>query len=351
MKVKMNTYLNTTLRNIAWFKKTNENGELDVKPPFQRNPVWVTRQKGYLIDTILNGFPIPEIYMQETIDGSGNSKYIIVDGQQRIRAILEFIEGKYSMDEKDSPNFSDMSFDDLSAEQKQEIFQYNFVVRILPPIPDVELREIFQRLNKNVVALNKQELRQATYWGPFIKTMNQLSNKDAWTKIDVFTANDIRRMIDVEYISELSIAVLHGLQNKKDNLDKFYQIYEEEFESKDSLINCFDVVLGETLKILPDISKSRWGKKSDFYSLFVVFSEHADSFPLTKEKREQANVKLLSFSNDIDLYVKTNKEQSEEDHEFPNSVKTYTKGIRATTDLGSRKNRAQGINMILNDLW
>lgn len=347
----MNSYLNTTLRNAAWFKKTNENGELDVKPPFQRNPVWVTRQKAYLIDTILKGFPIPEIYMQETIDENGDSKYIIVDGQQRIRSVLEFIEGKYSMDEKDSPDYADMTFDDLSAEQKQELFQYNFVVRILPPIPDIELREIFQRLNKNVVALNRQELRQSTYWGPFIKTMNLLSNKDAWTKIDIFTANDIRRMLDVEYISELSIAVLHGLQNKKDNLDKFYQIYEEEFENETSLINCFDIVLGETLKILPDISKSRWRKKSDFYSLFVVLSEHADTFPLSKEIREQANKNLMSFSVDIDLYVKTNKEESEKEHQFPESVKTYIKGIRATTDLGSRKNRAEGINLVLNDLW
>lgn len=347
----MNTYLNTTLRNIAWFKKTQQNGDLDVKPPFQRNPVWVDRQKSYLIDTILNGFPIPEIYMQETIDGNGNSKYIIVDGQQRIRAVLEFIEGDFSMDEKDSPNYADMSFDDLSAEKKQEIYQYNFVVRILPAIPDVELREIFQRLNKNVVALNKQELRQSTYWGPFIKTMNKLSNKDHWAKIDIFTANDIRRMLDVEFISELSIAALHGLQNKKDHLDRYYQIYEEEFESRDSLINCFDTVLGELLKILPDIRKTRWSKKSDFYSLFFILSEHADDFPLSREKREEASRLLIDFSNDIDIYVKTNKEESEENLEFSSNVKTYIKGIRATTDLGSRKKRSEGLDMLLNEIW
>jgi hypothetical protein len=45
----MHTYLNTTLRNIAWFLKTHKDGELDMKPPFQRNPVWVTRQKSYLL--------------------------------------------------------------------------------------------------------------------------------------------------------------------------------------------------------------------------------------------------------------------------------------------------------------
>ena len=70
---------------------------------------------------------------------------------------------------------------------EKEFFQYNFVVRILPNINDGELRAIFQRLNKNVVALNKQELRQATYSGAFIKTMNALSDREAFSKIGLFT--------------------------------------------------------------------------------------------------------------------------------------------------------------------
>ena len=97
----MENFLNTTLRNVAWFKQVYERKELEMKPPFQRNPVWVTRQKSYLIDTILNRYPIPEIYMQETADEHGHAKYIIIDGQQRIRSILEFMEGKFSIDEKE----------------------------------------------------------------------------------------------------------------------------------------------------------------------------------------------------------------------------------------------------------
>lgn len=213
----MENFLNTTLRNIAWFNQVRDNNELEVKPPFQRNPVWVNRQKSYLIDTILNKYPIPEIYMQETVDENGKAKYIIVDGQQRIRSVLDFISGLFSIDETDSPQFEGAYFKDLTAIQKKEFYQYNFVVRILPNISDKELRAIFQRLNKNVVALNKQELRQATYSGPFIKVMNQISDKEAFSKIGLFTPNDIRRMLDVEFVSELTIALLNGIQNKKIN--------------------------------------------------------------------------------------------------------------------------------------
>jgi hypothetical protein len=346
----MENYLNTTLRNVSWFKSAHDRKELDIKPPFQRNPVWVNRQKSYLIDTILNKFPIPEIYMQESVDEKGKAKYIIVDGQQRIRAILEFLSGDYCLDSKDSPDFADMYFDDLSPTQKQEIFKYNFVIRILPDVADPLLREIFQRLNKNTVALNKQELRQATYWGPFIKTMNKLSDKEVWSDLDIFTANDIRRMLDVEYISELAIAVLHGHQNKKQNLEDFYQIYEEEFDEKKELTEIFDTVLKEINKILSNFRKSRWRKKSDFYTLFTVFAENINTLPLSSDKRSECENALQKFGQEIDYFVKTNKEDIEE-IELSDNVSNYGKGIRATTDLSSRKARFEGLQTELSTIF
>lgn len=342
-------YLNTTNRNVAWFKGAFDRGELDMKPPFQRNPVWVTRQKSFLIDTILNAYPIPEIYMQETVDEKGKAKYIIVDGQQRTRAVLEYIEGKYCIDSKESPDLADLYFEDLSSEQKKSFFQYNFVIRVLPDIPDVELRAIFQRLNKNVVSLNKQELRQATYWGPFIKAMNHISDKEYWGKIDVFTPNDIRRMLDVEFISELAIAAMHGFQNKKDNLDKYYELYEEEFDREKEVIDTFDTVNGELLKILPELNNTRWSKKADYYTLFGFFAKNKSLLPLSKDKREFARTKLLEFADEINYFVKTDKGEGEIKYSEP--TKEYGRGIRASTDIGSRKVRENGLSIKLEGIW
>lgn len=344
----MENFLNTTLRNIAWFKQVYEHKELDMKPPFQRNPVWVTRQKSFLIDTILNRYPIPEIYMQETADEMGNAKYIIIDGQQRIRSVLDFIDGKFSMDEKESPDFHGTDFDGLTTEQKKAFFQYNFVVRILPDVNDAELRAIFQRLNKNVVALNKQELRQATYSGSFIRLMNTISDKEAFSKIGLFTPNDVRRMLDVEYISELTIALLNGFQNKKDKLENYYQLYEEEFTDEDYVKEVYDIVLGELLKILPDLSTYRWSKKTDFYSLFLVFANHIKSLPLAKDDRVKAREVLINFGDSIRRKLTTTKE---DDVKFSENVENYAKGMRATTDLSSRKYRNLALEDELRFLW
>jgi hypothetical protein len=355
-------YLNTTLRNVFWFKKVNDNNELEMKPPFQRNPVWVTKQKSFLIDSILNGYPVPEIYMQEEIHGVSDVRYILVDGQQRIRAVLEYLEGKFKIDSKDSQKWGGKYFEDLEIDEKRKLLEYNFVVRILPIMDDDEIRTIFQRLNRNVVSLNKQELRQATYWGPFIKLMNDLANHPLWTKIDVFTQNDIRRMLDVEYVSELTIAYLHGLQNKKQSLDKYYQMYEETFEQEEEVRFVFDTVLTELIDILPNIDETRWSKKTDFYTLFLIFAKNKSKLPLDSEKKVIAREILTLFGKQIDESIKVVVPDSDEDSDrdettdyyltdfqtTSENVKIYVSGIRASSDLGSRRRREESLEKELS---
>ncbi len=343
----MNNFLNTTMKNVLWFKQAHDRHELDMKPPYQRNPVWVTRQKSFLIDSILNGYPIPEIYMQETVTAGGKSKHIVVDGQQRIRAVLEFMENKFLIDGKDSPTWSDMCFDDLLDDDKKKIYKYNFIIRVLPEIDDTQVRAIFQRLNRNVLALNKQELRQATYWGTFINTMSQISDKEVWQRLNVFTQNDIRRMLDVEYISELTIAFLNGPQNKKSKLDSYYKMYEESFDEKSLIEETFSLVLSEIFKIIPNIAKTRWCKKTDFYTLFLTFATHNEILPLPKAQRGALSEKLIEFSDLANAFIKL---KGEGDEHTPASVKKYCGGIRASTDLNSRKDRTAGLEEFINDL-
>lgn len=340
-------FLNTTTRNVHWLVKTHEAGELDMKPPFQRNPVWVHRQKSFLIDTILSGLPIPEIYMQDLVDDNGEAQYVVVDGQQRLRAVLEFIAGEYSLDPKDSPTWGDMYFDDLKLEDRKKIRQYDFVVRQLPELDDVQIREVFQRLNKNVAALNKQELRQATYWGPFINLMNEISDWDEWSDFGIFSSNDIRRMLDVELISEITIAVLNGHQNKKAKLEHYYQVYEESFEHGSYVKKVFRDVLGELEKLLPNMSKIRWSKKTDFYTLFLVMASHHEFLPLASDTRHRATEKLTEFASQVDEFVRS--EEGDRQH-LPKNVREYGAGIRASTDLGSRKRRFEALDRELTEI-
>lgn len=342
----MHRYLNTTQHSVSWFKKASDNGELEIKPPFQRNPVWSERQKSSLIDTILLEYPVPELYMQELVDDAGNEKHVVVDGQQRIRAILGFLEGEYELD-AESPVAPGASFDDLSAAHKKKIFEYNFVIRLLPDMPDEELRAIFQRINRNTVTLNAQELRHATYWGPFIQTMEDISNFDQWNMFGIFTPNDLRRMLDVEYVSELAIAHLNGLQNKKKNLEDYYQQYETEFDDAEELKAVFQKVLGELEQALPNLSKTRWKKKSDFYTLFLYLSKRTNQLPLPADARSNLADALESFAAAVDSVTSNDDENTSDE-----IIDKYVKAVqRAASDLGSRRNREEALATILNPIF
>ncbi len=88
--------MNSTATNqqIAWFYQRYKEESLELSPDFQRNPVWIADYKNYLIETLLLALPIPEIYVVNRVSLEGDSKWIVVDGQQRLRTILEFVTGE-----------------------------------------------------------------------------------------------------------------------------------------------------------------------------------------------------------------------------------------------------------------
>lgn len=339
----MQKFLSSTTHNVAWFAKQHKAGELALTAPFQRNPVWAMKQKAYLIDTILRGLPIPELYMQEYTDAQGNGHYVVVDGQQRLRACLEFLDGNISLDAEDSPDFADMSFEDLNEEQKKQIFNYNFVVRLLPEMPEQDLRAMFQRLNRNVVALNSQELRHATYWGSFISSIERLAGDERWSHLGVFTPNDIRRMLDAEFISEMVVAYLHGLQNKKESLDDWYRAYEKEFPQQSHVETVVGTTLGELVAVLPDCETMRWRKKSDFYSLFIALARHARLMPFSRDGRLALRQSLRSFAESVDEFL-----GNPEANGIPDGVRHYATAVeRAASDLANRKERDSRIGELI----
>jgi hypothetical protein len=118
----------------------------------------------------------------------GDERHIVVDGQQRIRAVVDFVQGTYSLEgDEVTKKWRDLSFEELGAEEKKAVFGYKFVVRILPAMEEEGIRKIFSRLNRNVVALNDQELRNATYWGPFIKAIQYMADEDPfWAESGYF---------------------------------------------------------------------------------------------------------------------------------------------------------------------
>lgn len=81
-------------QDISWFLDSHSKGQLDLDPPYQRRSVWSRSDKQYFIDTILNNFPAPPIFLHRSIDDNGRPTYHVVDGKQRLQTIIEFTQNK-----------------------------------------------------------------------------------------------------------------------------------------------------------------------------------------------------------------------------------------------------------------
>lgn len=189
------------------------------------------------------------------------------------------------------------------------------------------------------MSLTDQELRNATYWGPFIKSIQYIADEDPfWSDCGIFSANDHRRMIDHEFVSELAAAYLHGPQNKKDKLDHYYRLYEEQFEDQKYLIESFRRVTSEISRIIPRLAGTRWRKKSDFYTLFLEVADRKDKIPFDEEQITNISSNILDFGARVDSLLRL---EEEDWHSHNNDVIKYARNVsRAASDRGNRIARA-----------
>lgn len=315
---------NSSVQNIGWFRDRYLEGTLKIKPRYQRKPIWTPKQKCYLVESILLDLPVPELYIQQTTSPQGESTYAVVDGQQRVRSVLQFVgaeidpleqeHNKFSLDKltNNSP-WKNVVFSELSDEQKRKFFGYKFAVRYLNTDSDQEVRDMFERLNKYLSPLRAQELRNATYTGPFIKLAEDLADKEYWAENRIVTAASIRRMTDIEFMSELLIGVMHGPQGGSakviDDYYKQYEDYEDQFPNQQRVQRLFDETLRMVQLIFPEIKSTRWGNKTDFYTLFVALASLLRTSDIRPASIKKMRLSLARFAGEIDLRL-ANEEAS-----------------------------------------
>lgn len=236
-----------TQYRVGDFVGWQRDGALELNPNFQRRPVWKKGAKSYLIDTILRGLPMPIIFLRDLRADlrTFRAKRDVVDGQQRIRTILSFIDPTLLPDfEPDGDDFKisrihnkelgGKSFAQLSPADQQQILDYQFSVHSFPAdTDDREILQIFARMNSTGVKLNAQELRNAEFFGLFKTKAYELATEQLyrWRDWRVFTPDQIARMNEVELTSEFMILIMSGILEKTNpNIDWFYDNYDSEFE-------------------------------------------------------------------------------------------------------------------------
>lgn len=258
------------------FKK----GKLVVDPSYQRRHVWLEQDKVRLIETILMGLIIPEVFFwPASIDPeTGDSVTHIVDGQQRIDAIVDFIEGQYKLvaryflDKHMKETYGNLGFSELPPDAKSAIWTYKIsVVDIDKSWSKDQIMTMFYRLNLTEYSLNEQERRNSKV-SAFGDKAEALAKLDFWSKMRVFSATDARRMKDTEYCCSIYILAKEGIidQTNSKRINQYYDDYAEKFDEDGSLTNRILAAM-EILEQLTDMSMLSFvSKKAQMYTMFCL---------------------------------------------------------------------------------
>ena len=84
-----------TFQSLSWLWDLYKRKLLDLDPPYQRRSIWNQPYKDFFVDTVLNDYPCPAIFLYENITPDGTGKYSVVDGKQRLLTLFEFANNEF----------------------------------------------------------------------------------------------------------------------------------------------------------------------------------------------------------------------------------------------------------------
>lgn len=316
--------INYKIRSIQLLTYLNniKNGNLIRDPFYQRNLVWRERHKVDFIETILMGYPFPQIFLSKGKIDLEKQKSIasVIDGQQRTNAIEDFIDNKFSVNGK--------FFSELSDREKELFYKYEIaIIELDLTHDDPKVRDIFQRINRTANALTSIEKKasefsfseymmvaeymcQQLYLGSednedkegddIRKTPYLDKDMEEWfksarinyfskliTSENIFTKLEIAKKVNLMYTLNLMTTYLsNDIYNRNDKVWEYAENNAEFFEEKDELIKVFN----ETAKMFLDLKfkkSSFWFKKANFFSLFLVLTRNLKKIPNAEIIREK----------------------------------------------------------------
>jgi hypothetical protein len=248
---------------------------------YQRKLVWTLEEKQRLVESILKKYPIPAVLIAERDDAPGS--YEIIDGLQRLQAILSYIEMSFPtldgklFDVTRFPTAKKASEDGrfpikldaplLGASEVSVFLDYSIALSVMRNATEAEINDVFDRINTYGHRLSDQERRQAGVQNAFsemVRTISctirgdgsatilplhamhsisidlpktkhgyQIQAEDVfWVRHGILRSTDLRDSMDEQCIADIAASAISGscLERSKDALDSVYDVRHKESE-------------------------------------------------------------------------------------------------------------------------
>ncbi|WP_285274807.1 DUF262 domain-containing protein [Halopseudomonas bauzanensis] len=297
--------------DIATLHRKIRQGRLDLQPNFQRGEVWGKAKKQRLIDSILRGWHIPPIHV---IQVPNSDKQEVLDGQQRLAAIRDFLEGEYTINgnldpvEKHIIELDGLSWNELPDDVAGKIEDFTIRLLTISDYKPGEPGELFYRLNQPT-NLTSAEQRNA-YFGEARQQVKDLSERmvELGYNREVLGFSNSRMAYD-DVISKFLLTLELGTLNKKITANSVTARYRDSdgFDSK--LILAAEECLNKLYTCLTQLDATVKLNKASMLSWLLYIYKFNNSFGSDEDLKEffirfESIKREISESGDLTLLPK-----------------------------------------------
>lgn len=310
---------------------------IDTNPDYQRPPVWTRSQKQLLMDTILRNYDIPKFYWRRT--GRKPDSYDVIDGQQRLRAIWEFMSGDYPLprnaDPVDDHSIAGLKYDGLPDELRICLDVYSLDIVLVEDADEDEVREMFLRL-QNGTSLRAQEKRNA-YPGEMRDFVKNISSHKFFNSVGFANSRFTHDLVAAQLIClELS----GGPANVKNrDLNKMYEentSFEDSTPEAKSVKRVVEFLYSTFPEKTPELTRF------NVITLYCIFAELLSSYV-----RSEFEPTLYDWFIDFEQRRHVQEQLSEDDSE--SEWVSYKEKISHSTD--SEDSIRWRMDFLLKDLF
>lgn len=221
-----------------------ETESIRLQTQFKRYYKWDNEKKSKLIESIILNIPIQPIYLSEESDHT----YEVLDGQQRIITILEFINNKFKL-KNIALNMPNLLFIDLDRSTQRKIQDYTLTVFIIGKDTDKSMKyQIFERINTGTTKLNSQEMRSYLYRDNGIPFINQLAEEEEFKNIIKYKNVNTNSMQDQELVLRFMSFYYKGYEAYNGNLKRFLNDTLENYDKYRNREKEFRTIFIDTMR-------------------------------------------------------------------------------------------------------
>lgn len=318
-------------------------GRIELNPKFQRREAWDDKRKSAFIESLICGFPVPQIILAE--GRTKNDPYIVIDGKQRLISLRRFfstsddadyeplkLKGLSVLSDLNNSTYSDICSDPQTCNVISQVENQPIRTIIIRNWPDEEfLYTVFLRLNTGSLPLSTQELRQALHPGAFLNFCDEYAINDRYIQGILNITKPDYRMRDIElivryYAFKYFINEYQG--NLKAFLDNSVNMLNRQWDERETEIKASAEAMDKGISAVNEIFGSNAFRKYKSGSFDNRFNRAI--FDIMVYYFSFDNIRDVALKNK-ELVCEAFKELSIYDNQFVASFETSTKNVQQTS--------------------